>query len=357
MTITGSRGRLARISSSSSRPLRPGMRMSVTSTSGSSRRSALSAASDSSNSVVAMPPCLSARSSTQRIEASSSTTQTLSIVGELIVVKRQQDREHRAPGSAFELDEPVVAPDQVLRHREAEPRAAGAPGHERIEDRVLELGSDAGSVILDLDAGHDAKAAAADARVGERARAQHDATLLTDRLDCVAAEVEQRLDHQVPIQPQTRQARIVVALDLHCRRCLGREQVADVLRELVDIDRRLARLLAGAEQRVDQPRETIRLGDDDRGVLVKRAVLELPLEELRGAPQPAERIAYLVRQLPHHRTAAAELREKCVLAQDALVLSDVGDLEQHTARPTWLLERAHRHIDDTLSPGCPGCAT
>ncbi len=46
MTITGRRGRLARISSSSSRPLRPGMRMSVTSTSGSSRRSAASTASD-----------------------------------------------------------------------------------------------------------------------------------------------------------------------------------------------------------------------------------------------------------------------------------------------------------------------
>jgi hypothetical protein len=50
-----------RISSSRSSPLLPGMRMSVTSTSGSSRRRASSAASASSNALGSMPACFKAR--------------------------------------------------------------------------------------------------------------------------------------------------------------------------------------------------------------------------------------------------------------------------------------------------------
>src|SRR5688572_15340707 len=225
MTITGRRGRFARISSSSWRPLRPGMRISVTSTSGSSRRNALSTASDSSNKVVLMPPCLSARSSTQRIDASSSTTQTLSMFAEPVVVEGQQDREHGASGPALELDQAVVAADQVLCNGEAKAGAARAPRHKRIEDRVLELHRNARSVVLDLDAGDDAVVAAADACIGERARAQHDATLRADGLHGVAPEIQECLDHEVPVQAHARKARVVVALDLHGAGRLGRQQM------------------------------------------------------------------------------------------------------------------------------------
>jgi len=38
-----------------------------------------------------------------------------------------------------------------------------------------------------------------------------------------------------------------------------------------------------------------------------------------------------VRELANHRAAAAELGEQRVLAQDALVLRDVGDLNQCAA--------------------------
>ena len=54
------------------------MRMSVISTSGDSRRSAASAGSAASKARGAMPSLRSARSSTQRMEASSSTSQTRS---------------------------------------------------------------------------------------------------------------------------------------------------------------------------------------------------------------------------------------------------------------------------------------
>jgi hypothetical protein len=64
--------------SSSFRPLAPGMRTSVMSTSGSARPSAASALSACSKARGCMPPCRRAFSSTQRIEASSSTSQTSS---------------------------------------------------------------------------------------------------------------------------------------------------------------------------------------------------------------------------------------------------------------------------------------
>src|SRR6188474_1814101 len=316
MTITGRRGRLARISSRSCRPLRPGMRISVTSTSGSSRRNALSTASDSSNNVVLMPPCLSARSSTQRIEASSSTTQTLSMFAEPVVVEGQQDREHGAPGPTLELDQAVVAADEVLSYGEAKAGAARAPRHERIEDRVLELRWNARSVVLNLDAGDDAVAAAADARIGERARAQHDSTLR--------------------------------ALGLHGAGRLGRQQMANMLYQFVDVERLLAGLLSRTEQRIDETREAIGLGDDDRCVLMQRAVLELAFEQLRGAAEPAQRIADLVRELTHHRPAAAELSQECILAHDALVLGHVRDLDQYASRPTRLIEGTDRHVDNAL---------
>src|SRR6188474_11588 len=348
MTITGRRGRLARISSRSCRPLRPGMRISVTSTSGSSRRNALSTASDSSNNVVLMPPCLSARSSTQRIEASSSTTQTLSMFAEPVVVEGQQDREHGAPGPTLELDQAVVAADEVLSYGEAKAGAARAPRHERIEDRVLELRWNARSVVFNLDAGDDAVAAAADARIGERARAQHDSTLRAHGLHGVSTEVQERLDDEIPVKTQPREARIVVALDLHGAGRLGRQQMANMLYQFVDVERLLAGLLSRTEQRIDETREAIGLGDDDRCVLMQRAVLELAFEQLRGAAEPAQRIADLVRELTHHRPAAAELSQECILAHDALVLSHVRDLDQYASRPTRLIEGTDRHVDNAL---------
>ena len=56
----------------------------------------------------------------------------------------------------LELDQPVVAADQVLRYGEAKAGAARAARYERIEDRVLQLGRNARPVVLNLDAGDDA---------------------------------------------------------------------------------------------------------------------------------------------------------------------------------------------------------
>ena len=104
--------------------------------------------------------------------------------------------------------------------------------------------------------------------------------------------------------------------------------------------------MTGAEQRIDQRGEPIGFADDDRRVFAQRAILELPLEQLRGAAQPAERILDLVRELTNHRAAAADLRQQRVLAYDALVLRGVGDLDEKSSRSARRVERRDRHVDD-----------
>src|SRR5678815_3613187 len=270
MTMTGSAGWLARICVSSSSPLRPGMRISVISTSGRSRRNAASAVSAWSNAVGAIPPWRSARSSTQRIEASSSTSQTLRGFTEVDDMEGQQDRKLGQAGPALELDQAIVTAHQVLRDREPESGAIRTPGDERIEQRLAQVVGHARPVVFELHARDQAMTAGADVHVGQRARAQYDATLaavvLRDRLQRVAAEVEHRLDDQIAIQRQRRQARIVVALDRHGRRRIGCEQVAHVLQQLVNVRLLATGRVARTEERVDESGEAIGLADDHRGV-------------------------------------------------------------------------------------------
>src|SRR5918995_133450 len=260
MTMTGSSGWLARICVSNSRPLRPGMRMSVINTSGRSRRKAASAVSAWSKAVGDIPPWRSARSSTQRMEASSSTSQTLRGFSEMDM-ERQQDRELGQTGTTLELDQAFVATDQILRDRKTEPRAVGAPGHEWIEERVAQMVGHARTVVFELDAGDEPVTARADVDVGQRARAQHDAALaarvLRDRLQRVATEVEHRLDDEIAIERQRRQARVVVTFDHHARRRVGGEQVTHVLRQLVNVGQLATRCVSRPEHRIDQPGEPI----------------------------------------------------------------------------------------------------
>ncbi len=123
--------------------------------------------------------------------------------------------------------------------------------------------------------------------------------------------------------------------------------MTDVLHDLVDVDRLLVRWLAGSEQGVDERGESICLGDDHRRVLVQRRLLELSLEQLRRTAQAAERVLDLVRELANHRAAATELGEQRVLARDALVVRGVGQLHEHPASASRVVERCHGNVEYT----------
>src|SRR5262245_2753706 len=149
-----------------------------------------------------MPPWRNARSSTQRIEASSSTSQTLRGFSEMDM-EGQQDRELGQSGTALEFDQAVVTADEVLRDSETEPGAIGTAGHERIEQGFAQVVGHARTVVFELHAGDESMPARADVDVGQRSRTQHDAAFAAgvpcDRLQRVAPEIEHRLDHEIAI--------------------------------------------------------------------------------------------------------------------------------------------------------------
>ena len=70
---------------------------------------------------------------------------------------------YRATRLARELDEPAVAAHEILRDREPETGARRSARDERIENRLLELVGNAGTVVLDLGGQHQAMMLAADA--------------------------------------------------------------------------------------------------------------------------------------------------------------------------------------------------
>src|SRR5262245_17924563 len=306
MTMTGSAGRASRIFFSSSSPDCPGMRMSVMSTSGDSRRSASSAGSAASNARGAMPPLRKARSSTQRMEASSSTSQTrreerLMSHHSCRITQGQQQRENGPSRLALEFDEPAVTGDEVLCDGEPEARPARPPGDERIENARAQLRRHAGAIVLDLHTRDEAMARGADAHIRQRTCPERDApTTVAERLHGIARHVEQRLDDLISIQQRARQARVVIAIDDHFRARFRTQQVEHVLAELVHVDRSLDRRPARTRHGIDERGEPIGFRDDDAGVLVQRLALQLLLQQLRRSAQSAERVFDLVRELANH---------------------------------------------------------
>ena len=131
ITITGSSA-CCRADLSSLRPSVPGMRTSVISTSGRRSASATSAAPHHRKTWTPCGPA-QARSTTERIDASSSTTET-SVVCPCAILHRSTAK-RRCVRPAVEFDDPAVARRDVLGNGETEPGAARARGHERIENR------------------------------------------------------------------------------------------------------------------------------------------------------------------------------------------------------------------------------
>src|SRR5688500_12939610 len=119
-----------------------------------------------------MPPWRNARSSTQRMEASSSTSQTLSDLIGVCNMEWQQDSEDGLSGAAVVFDQSVVAAHQVLSQREAEAGAVGASCHERIKQGVAQLIGHAYAGVLELHAGDQSMTTRTDAHIRECACAQ-----------------------------------------------------------------------------------------------------------------------------------------------------------------------------------------
>src|SRR4249919_2106113 len=162
MMMTGSSRCLALILLSKSMPEPPGMRMSETSTCGSSS----SSAARTSRGLVKLRTTNSSRvsafSSTKRIDWSSSTiqmgfmrsdalrTSAREAVEEATSGEGNHDLEDRAAGFAFEFDSAMVLLNEGLRQCEPESRAAFAARHERKEDPLAQRLRNSRAVVLDM---------------------------------------------------------------------------------------------------------------------------------------------------------------------------------------------------------------
>ena len=89
----------------------------------------------------------------------------------------------------------------------------------------------------------------------------------------------------------------------------------------------LPRRAAGAQDAVDERRESVRFVDDHARVRLLLGVRQLSLEQLRRAAQSAERILHFVRELANDAARQPLLRDERGFAAHAAVALRVEQLE------------------------------
>ena len=155
-----------------------------------------------------------------------------------------------------------MAADEFLCGGQTEPGAIRPARHQRIENRVLQLGRDARSVVFDLYARYDPVPDVADRETHDGASTQRDLAMSVQCGTRVLQEVEKRLDHLIPVKIKKRQAGIVITPDLDS--FLPRlDEAHDVLEQFVYVDCLLVRRSARSQQGVDKTGKAVRFADDD----------------------------------------------------------------------------------------------
>ncbi len=107
--------------------------------------------------------------------------------------------------------------------------------------------------------------------------------VLTDGLHRIACDVQERLNHLMTVDADRRQARVVVAHELHVLGLLRFDELRDVLGDPMEIHFLDLRRASGAQDTVDERREPVRFVDDHARVGLELRVWKLALEQLRGA--------------------------------------------------------------------------
>src|SRR6187551_1318502 len=177
-------------------PSIPGMRMSLMITSGCSRDRRCNIASPLSKVIVVIPACSSARSSTHRIERSSSMTHTLLLLLAMRLLQRQIDAEDGRAWFRFALDQTAVLAHDALRDGQPQTGAVGAPADHRVVHAIEEVGWNAGTVVGDVEAQHLTVAGGADRELADDPARQtnHRRRCFLQCLLRVADDVQQRLN-------------------------------------------------------------------------------------------------------------------------------------------------------------------
>ena len=168
----------------------------------------------------------------------------------------------------------------------------------------------------------------ADADLALHACSQQDAAAVAERVHRIAGDVQHCLDEELGVPGKLGDARVVVAFHDDARRRLRADEGSDPFGDFVNVHRHHPRQAPRSDHPVDEVRETVRLADDDRGVLAQRRVRQLAVEQLRRAPQPPERILDLVTEPPHQVPGIRDLGEQPLFTGDLVVTIELHQLDQ-----------------------------
>lgn len=227
--------------------------------------------------------------------------------GPVLGQRRQRGRveAHRHDGAAAvaigKLDNTQVLLDDLLDDGQAQPGAAGAGGHIRLDD-PLAVERQADPVVLDRD--DDAHALAADADADRAALALALSPGL-NRLDAVLDDVGERLPNLPPVADKLGRRDVMVELeaDAGMRNLVEKQRLADDVDERLAPEYRLGHAREGREL-VHHPAQITDLPDDRLGqaregrVALLHLAAVAPLEAFGGELNGGERILDLVRDAP-----------------------------------------------------------
>ena len=116
-------------------------------------------------------------------------------------------------------------------------------------------------------------------------------------VDGIAHEVPERLRQAIEIAVHVRQRRIVIAHQAHGPACIGFRQAEHAFEHRVDVHGFEGARRCRGEQAIEQAREAIDFGFDERDEFGGgRIAGDAAFEQLRRALQAGERIAQLVRE-------------------------------------------------------------
>src|SRR5579871_331932 len=334
--------RSSRARTSTSRPERSGMRMSIRATSKERARNAASASAPLATAATLWPRWAQARSSTQRMDSSSSATRMLagrSVGVDMLGAGGQRHAETRAAAAARLIgDRAAVLAHDAVAEGEAEAGAARLGGEEGCEEVRLVLLGHAGATVLDQHGEEllatarlapDVEAMLDPGRDPQLARAPHG-------LDGVAHEVVEDLRELRAVPTHRRQARVELRpqRDRAPARGLPLER-EHVVEHAVDVHRPEGELAGLGElaELLDEAVEALDLADDDVGAADLLGVGQLRAQELSGALDAAERVADLVRQPLGDRAERRETvrmgRRGLERALEAQVVEDEDRTDEH----------------------------
>src|SRR5690554_2382259 len=328
MMMTGTCAHSCFMRCRSSRPERPGMRMSeIRAWGGASADSRASNASSAEAKLLnEMFLRASAFSSTQRMERSSSTIQTVFMVqarsswvvarcSQRAVGNRQEDGKAGSTGLALHIDQPLMLFDESLGNRQSEAAAATA-GHQGIEDFAADFFRNAGAVVDNLQFQRQKEAPFGEGYLAGNAGAQMNFAVSVDGLGGVPNDVQNGLDQLLRVSGEVGQTDVVVTTDCHAGK-FGENQFSDPFENLVNVERCGPHGIVRRQHPVQQILKPVGFGNDDFGEFSELRIVQLIFEQLRRPADAAERVFDLVRQIADQFAIGALLLEQLFLARDS----------------------------------------